>query len=77
MKHFNYGIHNTNVTYEIRLRQSHVFGLVVCGNGEGAIKQVAGIEGVIREDFFKSHPTFPSDLDIPVGSCEQLGCGGV
>jgi len=38
---------------------------------------MAGGEELMRKDFFEGHSTFAGDLDIPLGSGEHVGCGGV
>ena len=38
---------------------------------------MAGEEVVMREDFLDIYSTFQGDLNIPLGSCEYFGCGGV
>ena len=41
------------------------------------MKQMADREELMREDFFESHSTFAGNLDIPLGSGEHIGCGGM
>ena len=55
--------------YKIHLQLSHTFGLVWCGRCEIAIRKRAGGEVIMCEDFLDNHPTFPGNLDIPLGSC--------
>jgi len=48
-----------------------------CDKGEVAIKQVAGEEVGMREDFRESYSTYSGDLNVPLSISEQFMYDGV